>query len=114
MKIIKIESMPTVVPDKHYNLLARRIADSSIGAKVLQASLVQMEPTGRAEPHTHDNAEHLFIVTKGEMGLKTDEGEFRLKAGEAAFISPGEIHENYNLANGETEYIVITSKLILT
>jgi quercetin dioxygenase-like cupin family protein len=111
MKIIKIETLPTVVPPNHYDLLARRIVDSSIGAKVLQTSLVRMERTGRADPHTHDNAEHLFIVTKGEMGMKTAAGEFRLQPGEAAFISPGEVHENYNLAKGETEYIVITSKL---
>jgi quercetin dioxygenase-like cupin family protein len=111
VKLIKIEDLPTIVPANHYDLLARRIVDSSVGAKVLQASLVRMEKTGRADPHTHDNAEHLFIVTKGEMGLKTGEGEFKLKVGDAAFINPGEMHENYNVANEETEYIVITSKI---
>ena len=110
MRLIKIEDIPGRVPEKHYDLIARRIIDTSTGAKAMQASLVRMEPTGRADPHTHDDAEHLFIVLKGEMALKTAQGEARLKQGEAAFIPPGEVHENYNAVEGETEYIVITSR----
>ncbi len=111
MKLIKIEDIPGSLPEKHYDLIARRIIDASMGAKVIQASLVRMEPAGRADPHTHEDAEHLFIVLKGEMALKTAQGEARLKEGEAAFISPGEVHENYNAVEDETEYIVITSHL---
>ena len=43
--------------------------------------------------------------------MKTDRGEARLKAGQAAFIYPGEVHENFNVAAGMTEYLVVTSKL---
>ena len=43
--------------------------------------------------------------------MKTAQGEARLKEGEAAFIPPGEVHENYNAVEDETEYIVITSHL---
>ena len=111
MKVIRIEELPTVIPENHYDLLARRIVDPSIGAKAMRVSLIRMEPTGRADPHTHDDAEHLFIVTKGEMGLKTAEGEVQLKEGEAVLIYPGEVHENYNALEGETEYIVVTSSL---
>ncbi len=111
MKLIRIEELPGIIPENHYDLLARRIADPAIGAKAMRVSLVRMEPTGRADPHTHDNAEHLFIVTKGEMALKTAEGEVQLKQGEAAFIYPREVHQNYNVAEGETEYIVVTSSL---
>ena len=109
MKLIKIEDLPGVLPAKHYDLLSRRIVDASIGAKAMGVSLVRMEPKGRADPHIHENAEQLFIVLKGEMAMKTAQGEVRLKQGEAAFIYPGEVHENYNVAEGETEYIIITS-----
>ncbi|MFC1976804.1 cupin domain-containing protein [Chloroflexota bacterium] len=111
MKLIKIEDLPGVLPAKHYDLLARRITGPSIGAKAMEVSLVRMEPKGRADSHTHDEAEQLFIVLRGEMGMKTAEGEARLKQGEAAFIYPGEVHENYNVAGVETEYIVITGRL---
>ena len=45
------------------------------------------------------------------MVIKTAEGEVHLKQGEAAFIYPGEVHENYNVVEGETEYLVVTSSL---
>jgi len=43
--------------------------------------------------------------------MKTDRGEACLKQGQAAFIYPGEVHENYNVAKGTTEYLVVTSRL---
>jgi len=109
MKLIKIEELPGVLPANHYDLLIRRIADASIGAKAMGVSLVSMEPKGRADSHIHDNSEQLFIVLKGEMAMKTAEGESRLKQGEAVFIYPGEAHQNYNVAKGETEYLIVTS-----
>ena len=111
MKLIKIEDLPGVLPANHYDLVSRRIADASIGAKAMGVSLVRMEPKGRADPHIHENAEQLFIVLKGEMAMKTAQGEVRLKQGEAAFIYPGEVHQNYNVVERETEFIVITSRL---
>ena len=112
MKLMRIEDLPGVLPARHYDLLSRRIAQASIGAKAMEVSQVCMEPNARADPHTHEKAEQLFIVLKGEMAIKTAQGEVRMKQGEAAFIYPGEVHENYNMGEGETEYIVITSRLI--
>lgn len=111
MKLIKIEDLPRIVPPRHYDLLSRRIVDASVGAKAMGVSLVRLEQSGRADPHAHENAEQLFIVLKGEMAIKTEQGEVRLEQGDAAFIYPGEIHQNFNVAEGETEYLVITSSL---
>jgi quercetin dioxygenase-like cupin family protein len=111
MKVITIEELPGVVPEAHYDLLSYRIVDEKIGAKSMGASLGRMEPSGRTGPHAHEKAEQLFIILKGEMLMKTDRGEARLKQGQAAFIYPGEVHENYNVANGTTEYLVVTSRL---
>jgi quercetin dioxygenase-like cupin family protein len=111
MKVITIDELPGVVPDDHHNLLSYRIVTASIGAKAMRASLGRMEPNGRTGPHAHENAEQLFIILKGEMLMKTDRGEARLKQGQAAFIYPGEVHENYNVDGGETDYLVFTSKL---
>jgi mannose-6-phosphate isomerase-like protein (cupin superfamily) len=111
MKIIRIEELPGILPAIHYDLVSRRIADATIGAKATGVSLVRLSRTGRADFHIHENAEQLFIVLKGEMAMKTEQEEVRLKPMEAAFISPGERHRNFNVADGETEYIVITGNL---
>jgi quercetin dioxygenase-like cupin family protein len=110
MKVITISELPGVVPEAHYDLLSYRIVDANIGAKAMGASLGRMEPKGRTGPHAHETAEQLFVILKGEMLMKTDRGEARLKAGQAAFIYPGEVHENYNVAEGITEYLVVTSR----
>ena len=110
MKVITISELPGVVPEAHYDLLSYRIVEPSIGAKAMGASLGRMEPKGRTGPHAHENAEQLFVILKGEMLMKTDRGEARLTAGQAAFIYPGEVHENYNVADGITEYLVVTSR----
>ena len=111
VKVITIAEIPGILPPDHFDMLSYRIVDANIGAKGMGASLGRMEPNGRTGPHAHENAEQLFIILKGEMLMKTDRGEARLKAGQAAFIYPGEAHENYNVANGMTEYLVVTSKL---
>jgi quercetin dioxygenase-like cupin family protein len=111
MKVIRIEELPEILPPKHYDLVSRRVVDASIGAKAMGVSLVRLDRNGRADPHIHENAEQLFIVFKGEMAIKTEQEEVHLKQGEAAFIYPGERHQNVNVADGETEYIVVTSNL---
>lgn len=112
MKVITLAEIPGVVPEDHYDLVSRRILDPSMGARILGASIGRMEPTGRTGPHVHETAEQLFIILKGAMLMRTDRGEVRLQEGQAAFIYPGERHENYNVAEGITEYLCVTGRKI--
>jgi quercetin dioxygenase-like cupin family protein len=104
MKIIKIEEVPGRIPRDHYDLIGRTIFDS----KDTRVAFTRMEKTGRCDPHIHDNAEQLFIVLKGAMMFKSVEGETLGKQGSAVLFYPGEVHSNYNVAEGETEYLTIT------
>lgn len=112
-RVIKIADRAPIVPAQHYDLQSRRIVDAPV-ARALKASQVSMDPTGRADPHVHEQAEQLFIVLRGEMGLRVEGEEFRLKPGEAALIRPGERHENFNLSPGKTEYLVISAEVAVT
>lgn len=109
MKFIHIEDIPGRVPPKHYDLLGRTIADESMGVKDFRVAYTRMEKTGRCDPHTHERAEQLFIVLKGAMMFKGDQGETLVKEGQAVLVKGGEVHSNYNVAEGETEYITVTS-----
>ena len=111
MKIVRIEKLPGSVPPKHHDLVSRRIVDATLGAKAMRASLVRMDRSGRADFHIHERGEQLFIVLKGEMAMKTEQEEIHLKPMEAAFVPPGERHQNFNVADGETDYIVVTVDL---
>ena len=108
MKVIKVKEIAGTVPPKHYDLTSRRLVDAADSTKGLRASLGRLEKNGRADPHVHEDADQLFIILKGEMVMKSGQQEVRLTEGEAALIPPGEVHENYNGWEGETEYLVIT------
>ena len=111
MKLIKIQDLPTSVPPNHYNLEVRAIADAATGAKTMVVGLTRMDPKGYTDLHAHEGMEHLFIVLKGELGIKSTQGEVRVKPDEAVLISPGEYHGNFNAGGGKTEYIFVTCKI---
>ena len=111
MKLIKIQDLPITVPPNHYNLEARRIADDAMGSKTMVVGLTRMDPNGYTDPHAHENTEHLFIVLKGQLGVKTGQGEIRVNPGEAIFIGPGDLHGNFNAGGGEIEYISVTCQI---
>lgn len=108
MKVVNIEDIPQKTPPNHHNMSARSIANPAMGAKSIDTALARFEPNGRADPHVHEDAEQLFIVLKGKMMMKTEGEEVQLVEGQAALIFPGEVHENYNLSDGVTEYLTVT------
>jgi mannose-6-phosphate isomerase-like protein (cupin superfamily) len=89
-------------------LMGRTIVDESKGVKDFRVVFTRMEKTGRCDPHVHEHAEQLFIVLKGTMMFKNDQGEMPVREGQAVLVKRGEIHSNYNIAEGETEYITVT------
>ena len=108
MKVIKVKEIEGTLPPKHYDLTIWRLVDAADSKNGLRASLGRLEKNGRADAHVHEDADQLFIILKGEMVMKSGQQEVRLKEGEAALIPPGEVHENYNGWEGQTEYLVIT------
>lgn len=112
MKVIEVEKLPGVVPPAHYDLASRRISESAAKVKNMVVGWTRMEPTGRTDPHSHEDIQHIFIVLKGELGVRGNSEEVVLKPGQATIVSPGEVHGNYNRSKGETEYISITCTLI--
>ena len=109
MKFINIDDIPGRVPPKHYDLLGRTLADESMGVKDFRVAYTRMEKTGRCDPHIHEEAEQLFIILKGAMMFISDQGETPVKQGQVVLVMRGEVHSNYNIADGETVYITVTS-----
>ncbi|OGP87794.1 MAG: hypothetical protein A2156_01215 [Deltaproteobacteria bacterium RBG_16_48_10] len=111
MKVMKVADIPGIVPPAHYDLISHRILNTSGNIGNIVVAWVCMETPGRTDLHSHENTEHLFIVIKGELGIKANEGEVYVKPGEAVVISPGELHGNFNASKEETEYIVVNYTL---
>jgi quercetin dioxygenase-like cupin family protein len=111
MKLIKINNLPGVVPPGHYALIGRKIIDRDLGSQAMRTYLIHMAPPGRTDGHAHADAEQLFVVLKGELSIKGETDELRIKVGEAAFVPAGDTHLVANGIEGETEYLAITTYL---
>ena len=107
MKLIRIKDLPEGTPANHYNMMSRWVVDETVGAKSMRISLGHMESNGRADPHTHENMEQLFIVLKGALIVKSEREEVRIGEGEAVLVFPGEPHATI-ADNQETDYLVVT------
>lgn len=107
-RVVTLDDVVPNVPKAHYELASQRIVEPPFSG-ALKASRVRMQRGGYADAHVHADAEQLFIVTAGCMGLDIAGTAYRLDAGQSALVKPGELHGNYNLADGETEYFVVST-----
>lgn len=108
MKVTRVKELPKVTPPRHHNMFVRRAVDDRIGAKTMEVSFGHLEPNGSVEAHRHEKREQAYIVLKGAMVTKNEQGEeIRIHEGEAVFINPGEVHATY-AGNEETDYVCVT------
>ena len=108
MKVIRVKELPRITPSKHHNMFVRRAVDDRIGAKTMEVSFGHLEPNGLVEAHRHEKREQAYIVLKGVMVTKNEQGkEIRIHQGEALLVYPGEVHATY-AENEETDYVCVT------
>jgi quercetin dioxygenase-like cupin family protein len=68
------------------------------GVPVFSFRVFTLEPQGHTPYHNHPS-EHLNYVIEGEGALVDEAGNFHpLKAGDFAFVSPGEKHQYRNIS----------------
>ncbi|MGA2990927.1 MAG: cupin domain-containing protein [Candidatus Korobacteraceae bacterium] len=109
MRVVKVGSLPTAVPPKHYDVFARQIFGPSVGAHNLSVGYSVMLANGGAEMHVHPGAEHVFYVLRGELKVRNDKDTFIVHAGEGLVIEPGEAHQVTGTGQMDCEYITMTS-----
>lgn len=109
MKIIEVTKLNKFTPPLHYGVQSRELVGKSTGSDNVVVVLAEMEKSGSAGIHTHADSEHVFYVLKGELTVKTKEGEAKIEQGNAMFIRPGEPHEAHNETKDKVAYLVITS-----
>lgn len=80
-----------------------RLVDAAVGAKNLDMHMNILQPGSRASApyHLHTNAENIYFVLEGNLGLRTEDEDVFVDAGCAVFIPPGVAHSVWN--SGQTE-----------
>jgi mannose-6-phosphate isomerase-like protein (cupin superfamily) len=109
MKVINIGDLPKVVLPQHYGHSARELRGPDSGNPDLSVLFCQMDANGRAETHTHSEAEHIFVIVEGELQSHDGKEKCVVSKGQAMVIERGELHEITGTRRGaDCTYVVIT------
>jgi len=109
MRVVKVGSLPTTVPERHYQVFSREIFGPGVGGNNVKVSYTVMLASGGAEMHVHPGAEHIFYVLRGELKVRGDKETLVVRAGEGLVVDPGEAHQVTGTGQMDCEYISITS-----
>jgi len=102
MKIIRKENSPQYARDKIRSFLL--VAESTVGAKHITTTLVEMEPGGIQKPHHHET-EQCYMILEGSGVVEIDGEKAEVGAGDTIFIPSNSIHSLHNESHTTLKYI---------
>ena len=110
-KMINPEELEEFTPPGHGGVVNKQIAGKNTGALKMGLSLGRMAPGGLTEMHSHDSAEQLHYVLKGEVTITGPDGSFKLTEGRAVWTPIGEPHGMMNETDQDNVYLVFTAPI---
>lgn len=87
-----------------------RLIDEGCGATTLDLHLNILEGGGSRDDapfHLHTNAENVYFVLQGRLGLRLEDEDVFVEAGQAVFIPPDVPHAVWNAGEEEARLIEI-------
>jgi len=75
----------------------------------MSAAVGRMAPGGLTEMHSHDSAEQLHYVLKGEVTIMSPDGNFKLTEGRACWTPAGEPHGMMDETDQDSIYLVFSA-----
>jgi quercetin dioxygenase-like cupin family protein len=102
MKIITKKSAPQYERDNIRSFLL--VAESTVGAKHITTSLVEMEPGGIQKPHQHET-EQCYTILEGKGIMEVDGEKAAVAAGDTIFIPSNSLHSLRNESHMPLKYL---------
>ncbi len=93
MKIITQKNAPQYKRDQIRSYLL--VAESTVGAKHITTSLVEMEPSGIQKPH-HHKTEQCYVILEGQGVMVVDGEQADVRSGDTIFIPSNSVHSLVN------------------
>jgi quercetin dioxygenase-like cupin family protein len=104
MRIITKKNAPQYERDNIRSFLL--IAESTVGAKHITTSLVEMKPGGMQKPHRH-KTEQCYMILEGNGVMEVDGEKSTVASGDTIFIPSNSLHSLYN--EGQTMLIYLSA-----
>ena len=89
MKIITKEKAPQYERDSIRSFLL--VAESTVGAKHITTSFVEMAPGGVQKPHRHET-EQCYMILEGNGSMEVDDEKAPVGPGDTIFIPSNSLH----------------------
>ena len=102
MKIITKKNAPQYERDNIRSFLL--VAESTVGAKCITTSLVEMDPDGIQKPHQH-KTEQCYTMLEGEGIMEVDGEKAAVAAGDTIFIPSNSLHSLRNESQMPLKYL---------
>jgi len=109
-KAIRVQELPTYVLPQHYKCFSREIAGPRTDYDKCSVAYTVMLADGGAEPHIHENSDHIYYVLKGGFVYRNfKDPDVYVNAGEAILAPAGITHQVAGNGKEDCEYIVCTT-----
>jgi mannose-6-phosphate isomerase-like protein (cupin superfamily) len=102
LKILTKKNAPQYERDKIRSYLL--VSESTVGAKHVTTTLVEMEPGGIQKPHHHET-EQCYMITEGHGIMEIDGERADVKAGDTIFIPSNSVHSLMNTGATVLKYL---------
>lgn len=86
------DSVPSYEPPGHSGTVNRRLVGPSLGSKNLEVVIGEMEPSGGADPHSHEDLEQAMYILEGKLRIFTKESDDIFLPGDFVLFPVGVEH----------------------
>lgn len=110
--VVALDGMePDPIPEKGYFGRAAKYKlfnRDTVGAEALSLNVHHYLPGGHTEGHQpHQDAEQVYYVISGTMGIEIEGKEYMAPAGSFVFIPRGATHQHRNAGADDLKFILI-------
>ena len=102
---VRVVRFAESVPFRMGEVTSRRIVHPGLGAKKTTLNFSISKPGDEFAQHTHGESTDTILVLQGEVNLRQGPSLHLFKAGECAFVPPGQIHGTVTAGTGEAVMI---------
>lgn len=107
--VVNSNHLPWSTPPGHFGAYSKFLVNPAHGSEHFDFRVSLYPPSGFAEPHVHQVAEHIYFIIQGHALVHLDDDAFALGPGEAVFIAAGVRHSVASNGLDNLYFVVVTS-----
>ena len=108
-KIIKAAEVDWISAPGHFSAFSKLLVNESDGSKYFDFRVSSYQPKGYCEVHTHQTAENIYYILKGEGIMELENKRHLVGPGTVVFIPAGVAHGISNTGFEDLIFVVAAS-----